>query len=83
MSDLQHFPVPTLRELVERGDERFVRPLAWTKDGAPTMFRVTDEGHAYLGMIMKSNALLDIARGIGDWERPVGQPPIGGGSRAS
>lgn len=68
--------VPTVREL-QREDEKLVKAIKWDKDGVPTMFRVTDEGHALLGKIMRWNATIAVARGEGDWVRPPSRQ-IGG-----
>lgn len=72
MSDLQTWPVPTLREL-HKARPSLVEIIQWTKDGAPSLFRTTLEGHAYLGDIMRMNALVERARGEGDRPKPRGQ----------
>lgn len=70
MSDLGLWPVPTLRQLVKGGRSDLVVAIAWNKDGEPTQFRTTPEGHAHLGNLMQMNALVRRAKGEGDWRQP-------------
>lgn len=65
MSDLQTWPVPTLREL--RGSRPdLVEALAWNKDGDPVQFRPSPEGHVYLGNLMRMNGKVRAAT-EGSW----------------
>lgn len=63
-------PVPTVRELAHRG---LAYPIDWTRDGIPTRWRVTDEGHALLGKIMRQNGLEAQILGLADWTPPPGR----------
>ena len=60
-------PVPTVAELVRRG---LAHPTQWTKDGAPSRYSITPEGHALLGRIMRENGLEAQINGAGDWHPP-------------
>lgn len=50
-------PVPTAVELAAMSDELAVA-IEWTKDGKATKWRITQEGHDLLGVIMRRNAIL-------------------------
>lgn len=72
MSDLQVWPVPTLRELQKQYPE-MVEILSWNKEGAATTFRPLAAGHAHLGNLMRMNALVARAKGEGFLPKPRGQ----------
>ncbi len=68
MSDLQTWSVPTLRALRQSRPDLVVA-VAWNKDGEPTLFRTTPEGHAHLGNLLRMNGLVRAAT-EGSW-RPA------------
>lgn len=59
--------MPAVAELARRG---LAHPISWTKDGAATRYRITAEGHALLGRIMRENGLEAQMRGSADWVQP-------------
>lgn len=59
--------IPTVAELVHRG---LAHPTNWTADGKPTRYRITPDGHALLGRLMRENGLEAQMRGEGDWTAP-------------
>ena len=58
--------VPTVAELVRRG---LAHP-EWTAGGAVSRYRITPEGHALLGRIMRENGLERQMEGSADWSQP-------------
>lgn len=61
-------PVPTARELYERRDgsaeaTQWVSGKSKADPPRPTMFRITDKGHAVIGDIMRRNAARTLERG--------------------
>ena len=59
--------MPTVAELAHRG---LAHPISWTKDGIPTRYHVSTEGHALLGRIMRENGLEAQMNGTADWYQP-------------
>lgn len=59
--------IPTVAELVKRG---LAEATGWTREGVPTRYRVTAEGHALLGRLMRENGLEAQINGTADWQQP-------------
>lgn len=59
--------IPTAAELVHRG---LAHPIGWTKEGRATAYRITDDGHALLGRLMRENGLEAQMRGAAAWRPP-------------
>jgi len=62
-------PVPTAAELYAMG-RHLAYPASYTADKKPSTWRITDEGHALMGEVMRENALEARAAGSADWVRP-------------
>lgn len=60
-------PIPSVADLVKRG---LAYAVDWTKEGVPTRYRVTEEGHALLGRLMRENGLEAQINGEADWTQP-------------
>lgn len=71
--------IPTVPELVARG---LAHPTDWTAAGVPTRYRITPEGHALLGQLMRENGQELRRAGVGDWVQPPSRalPPVSGES---
>jgi hypothetical protein len=71
-------PIPTVRELAARG---LAHAVDWTREGVPTRWRVTEEGHALLGRLMRENGLEAQINGTADWTQPASRimPALGEG----
>lgn len=63
-------PTPTVAELYERRDGS-AEVVKWTEGSKteppkPSVYRLTEKGHALLGEIMRRNAEMTLARGSGN-----------------